>query len=159
MEIRICVWNWADYNNGNGNWKWFTLPSQELDLENYMEELKEQGREEFFICDSEHSFISENTSIKALIELTQYEEFDVLEEYYQEYPDKIINDMSDFDDLFHGVDPIRIANTIHFGSYNPSHDYFTFDGYGNIETLSDYEKEEREQEYINYQIKEMLASM
>lgn len=40
------------------------------------------------------------------------------------------------------LEPSQVANMVHFGSYNPSHEFIGFDGYGNIETMT-------EQEYYN----------
>lgn len=41
------------------------------------------------------------------------------------------------------IEPEDLANKIHFGSYNPFHDYVGFDGYGNIDSMDsgDYEEE------------------
>ena len=47
-----------------------------------------------------------------------------------------IYDMYDFDELLDGKTPSEIAGMVAFGEYNASDDYFTFDGYGNLETLS-----------------------
>ena len=55
-----------------------------------------------------------------------------------------------------GGDFEKFANMIHFGNYNPFHEYFTLDGYGNIKTYSesDYHGEldrDREEIYERYE--------
>lgn len=50
-------------------------------------------------------------------------------------------EMDQFNELMSGQDPEFIAHRIFFGNFNPTHDYFRFDGYGNIETISNWELE------------------
>lgn len=42
----------------------------------------------------------------------------------------------------------EIANMVYFGSYNPSHEFIGFDGYGNIESMS---KQEYYAELLKFQ--------
>lgn len=43
-------------------------------------------------------------------------------------------------ELFTGSeDPERIANAVHYGSYDPMADWHRFDGYANIQSLNDRE--------------------
>lgn len=46
-----------------------------------------------------------------------------------------VNDMEMLDDVLQGFEPSRIACMVRFGSFNPSDNWFTFDGYGNLESL------------------------
>ena len=50
-------------------------------------------------------------------------------------------EMDQFNELMSGQDPEFIAHRVFFGNFNPTHDYFRFDGYGNIETISNWELE------------------
>lgn len=50
-------------------------------------------------------------------------------------------DMEQFNDIMCGHDPEFIAHRIHFGDFNPMDDYFNFDGYGNLESVSVWELE------------------
>jgi hypothetical protein len=55
--------------------------------------------------------------------------------------DDSIFDMDDFNELMNGFEPIYIAFRVHFGNFSPHHDFFKFDGYGNLESsnyLSDF---------------------
>ena len=52
------------------------------------------------------------------------------------YDDEII-EMERFDENCEGMTPIEIANHIFYGNFNPNHDYFRFNGYGNFESTSD----------------------
>lgn len=53
------------------------------------------------------------------------------------YDDEII-EMERFDEICDGMKPIDIATSIAYGGgFNPNDDYFHFNGYGNLESLSD----------------------
>lgn len=51
--------------------------------------------------------------------------------------------------------PSETANMVHFGTYNPTHDYIGLNGYGNIETMTE---EEYHSELLSFEdeIKENL---
>lgn len=54
------------------------------------------------------------------------------------YPDNYVYD--DLDTMLEGVDPVAAAKMVYFGNIkNWNDDYFRFNGYGNIESLSAYE--------------------
>ena len=53
-----------------------------------------------------------------------------------DYDDEII-DMERFDEICEGMTPSDIANHIFYGDFNPNHDYFHYNGYGNFES-TDY---------------------
>lgn len=48
-------------------------------------------------------------------------------------------EMEDFNLFMEGHTPEYIANRIYFGNFDPTDDYFRFNGYGNIETISKWE--------------------
>lgn len=50
-------------------------------------------------------------------------------------PDSALYDVEEFDDLMTGFNPSDLVNMIFYGDYSPSADFFTFDGYGNIESV------------------------
>lgn len=52
--------------------------------------------------------------------------------------DDVIYSMWDFDEIMNGQTPEWIANRVYFGDYNPNAEYFTFDGYGNIQSIFNY---------------------
>lgn len=68
------------------------------------------------------------------------EKVNLLNEYYNEvnYSDNFIYDFDErtFCEII--TDPWEAMRSTVFGGVNFSHDYFTFDGYGNLETLSDW---------------------
>jgi hypothetical protein len=43
--------------------------------------------------------------------------------------------MEMFDEVLQGFEPSRIACMVRFGSFNPNDSWFTFDGYGNLESM------------------------
>ena len=49
------------------------------------------------------------------------------------YDDEII-EMERFDEICEGMKPSEIARSIVYGDFNPNHDYFHFNGYGNFES-------------------------
>ena len=53
-----------------------------------------------------------------------------------DYDDEII-EMERFDEICEGMTPSDIANHIFYGDFNPNHNYFHYDGYGNFES-TDY---------------------
>ena len=143
FELRLCIWDWKSYNDGIGNWKWFDM--DELDeIEDYIEELADQGLEEVFICDYECSHklaINNYTDISSVLNLVN--SLDEIEEAIEErIAENDIYCMDEFEDVFRDYTPTQLATIIHFGEYNPSDDYFTFDGYGNIKTLNEFEYRE-----------------
>ena len=50
-----------------------------------------------------------------------------------DYDDEII-EMERFDEICEGMTPSDIARSIFYGDFNPNHDYFHFNGYGNFES-------------------------
>ena len=52
-----------------------------------------------------------------------------------DYDDEII-EMERFDEICEGMTPSDIANHIFYGDFNPNHEYFHYDGYGNFESTS-----------------------
>lgn len=68
----------------------------------------------------------------------------LLNEYYEEkqYSDDTIYsfDKYTFNEMF--TDPWEALRSCLFGDVNMGHDYFHFNGYGNIETLSDWKIDE-----------------
>ena len=57
------------------------------------------------------------------------------------YYDDEIFDMAVIDDLLCDMKPSKVLNLAFYGDFNPNHEYFKFNGYGNLESLdylSDY---------------------
>ena len=51
------------------------------------------------------------------------------------YDDEII-EMERFDEICEGMTPSDIASGIFYGDFNPNHEYFHYDGYGNFESTN-----------------------
>ena len=51
------------------------------------------------------------------------------------YDDEII-EMERFDEICEGMTPSEIARSIFYGDFNPNHEYFHYDGYGNFESTN-----------------------
>ena len=50
------------------------------------------------------------------------------------FDDCVYYDMDEFDDFMSNYSPMEIAQRIFFGNFNPNHDFFRFNGYGNLES-------------------------
>lgn len=68
-------------------------------------------------------------------------------DYDNRLEDLYVYDMESFDEIISEETPTWIANRIFFGDFNPMHEYFKFNGYGNLESLSTYEYGEELQKY------------
>ena len=85
-----------------------------------------------------------------------------------DYDDEII-EMERFDEICEGMTPSDIARSIFYGDFNPNHDYFHFNGYGNFESTNyptdwiypgDIAREvvDREKSFRNDEIQEEIDS-
>ena len=52
-----------------------------------------------------------------------------------DYDDEII-EMERFDEICEGMTPSDIARSIFYGDFNPNHEYFHYNGYGNFESTN-----------------------
>ena len=50
-------------------------------------------------------------------------------------PDSALYDVEKFDDLMTGFTPSALADMVRYGDWSSSAEFFTFDGYGNIESV------------------------
>ena len=84
------------------------------------------------------------------------------------YDDEII-EMERFDEICEGMTPRDIARSIFYGDFNPNHEYFHFNGYGNFESTNyptdwiypgDIAREivDREESFRNDEIQEEIDS-
>ena len=72
----------------------------------------------------------ENLSNGELVELLQH-----MNGYDSCFDDCIYYDMAEFDDFMSDYTPMEIAQRIFYGGgFNPNHDFFRFNGYGNLES-------------------------
>lgn len=85
------------------------------------------------------------TSISAILRSEAFEDF--IEDFIDDYgmgfiseldPDKDVYPMEELDDILHGMAPMDILRMGVFGDIVWTDEYFTFDGYGNIQTISEY---------------------
>ena len=82
-----------------------------------------------------------NKIIEALDEMTKDELIQVHAQYcdaINNYDDYIYS-MWEFNDIMYGQTADWIANRIFYGDFNPNYDYFKFDGYGNLQSICNYE--------------------
>ena len=85
------------------------------------------------------------TKREKLIDLLQEMNYPELVLLYNDYCaaiddfDNQIYDLDQFDEMLDGLNPFDIATKIHYGDFNPAYEYFTFNGYGNIQSICKWE--------------------
>ena len=72
----------------------------------------------------------ENLSKGELVELMQH-----MNGYDGCFDDCVYYDMDEFDEFMSNYSPMKIAQMIFFGDFNPNHDFFRFNAYGNLESV------------------------
>lgn len=63
-------------------------------------------------------------------------------------------EMEMFDDIMESFEPMDIALKTYYGGFNPNDEYFRFNGYANLESLSYYDLENELIDYENEIIEE-----
>ena len=53
----------------------------------------------------------------------------------------VLYNMDDFNEIMEGYTPTELAERIFFGDFNINDDYFYFNGYGNLESITEYDME------------------
>ena len=152
MNTKIFLTDLTAYVNGTLEGAWVDLS----DVSNTQEALELAGipkNHEFFITDYESCFkINEYDNIDNLIEKANLveeftDELDMLEYILDNYSDRGYHNLlvfEDLEDMLYGYEPTEVARMVFFGNIqNFGDDYFRFNGYGNIESLNQwqYEKE------------------
>lgn len=82
--------------------------------------------------------MTEQKALKIIEGADVYELAAAYSEYMAEElndPDNALYDAEEFDDLMTGFTPSALADMILYGDYAPAAEFFTFDGYGNIESV------------------------
>ena len=95
----------------------------------------------------------ENLSKDELVELLQH-----MNAYDSCFDDCVYYDMASFDDFMSNYTPMEIAQMIFFGGdFNPNHDFFRFNAYGNLESANwrdvEAEAEDLKDEIIDHLVK------
>ena len=68
----------------------------------------------------------------------------------------VLYNMDDFDEMMEGYTPTELAQRIFFGDFNPNDDYFGFNGYANLESITEYEMQGHFEPIINEIVDSML---
>jgi hypothetical protein len=68
-------------------------------------------------------------------ELGNAEQVAIFNEYAYNTGHEPVNDIEEFDDICAGLTPTDIVLKVRFGDFNPCHNWFVFDGYGNFESI------------------------
>lgn len=166
MTMKIYLTNLGKYNEGELIGKWFELPIYDID-EALLEIDVESGTqyEEFFITDYEHDYdfkisVGEYDDIDRLNDIAEHLDRVTADEIYNEILEENGYDgmfsMEDFDYILDGDTPLEVAQKVFFGDFNPNHDYFEFDGYGNLKSYDDCEYNKQMIETIESGLDEYL---
>ena len=139
IKINLCIDDWKSYNEGNANWKWFTLPTQEGELLDHLDTMNEQGLDEPFICDYEAPFkIDEHARIGNLVEIAYFNESELLETLDENELDEVFP-IDELETYLGSLDPADAFYRGKFSNLHSFHDYWKLDGYENIQGLTDHE--------------------
>ena len=65
----------------------------------------------------------------------------VVNDFNDYFEDQMWISMDCFDDYLSELTPLEIASRVAFGNFDPSHDYFRFDIYGNLESTTEWDAE------------------
>ena len=155
IMLNVFLSDLGKYTEGELTGDWYALDTYEgrEDFLSALKEIQTEGSGEFFISDYESDFISvsEHPNINTLIEVGEIFEDnplmleDMISEVVLEHDDELAHllytPMELLNDELEHLEPIEILNKMHFGEFNPTHDYFKFDGYMNLESISEWEYE------------------
>lgn len=155
-EVKIYVGTYAKYNEGSIYGEWLTL-SDYSDLDEFYKACRELHADEedpeFMFQDFEAAEELEAFISESYISPDIFKAMEVLEEIendligcWNEYCSETNRDNQffDFDDDFFDTyfdgRPMDAARATYFGDVNWSHNYISFDGYGNLKSFSDPEE-------------------
>lgn len=156
MKIKVFVSNLAKYNDGQLNGQWTTLPVDDVN-KNILDKLDLGGssskgyRDEWFISDYEAPFkIDEYTDLYQLNDLAEaLEEYNTIKDVYFALYDREATgceDVYEFDDEFFDFmfeSRQEAARAVFFGDiHNWLDPYIYLNGYGNCESMNEYQFEE-----------------
>ena len=68
----------------------------------------------------------------------------------------VLYNMDDFDEMMEGYTPTELAQRIFFGDFNINDDYFYFNGYANLESITEYEMSDHFEIIIDEIVDSML---
>lgn len=154
LDIKVFVSNLGAYNAGQLTGEWVKLPVKNIS-DIYKHDREKSGNvlgygEEYFITDYEAPFkINEYDSLDELNKLAKSfkeNELKTIEDVYNflddsseilEHPYEFNGDLSE---IAEGMTAQEVGRAVFFGNIrNFNDDYIRFDGYGNFESLNEYE--------------------
>ena len=161
--LKVFLSDLGKYNEGELTGDWYALDTYEgrEDFSSALKEIQTEGSGEYFISDydSEYLVVSEHPDIDTLLEVGEIFEnnFSTLVDTFSVVSSMVAEVSENNDELAHleylpmeclnenlvNFEPMEILNKMHFGEFNPTHDFFKFDGYMNLESISDWEYESK----------------
>lgn len=147
MEINVFVSSLGAYNEGVLTGRWTTLPVDNVQKE-ILDKIDGSVGDEFFITDYEAPFkIYEFADIRAVNNLARaLENFEDIEEVYWSLGERenlSIPEVYEFDEEFFETmfsSPAEAVRATFFGNIqNWMDDYIYFDGYGNLQSMNEFQ--------------------
>lgn len=142
--LNIFISSLTDYNNGILTGRWHNLETETgRDEARSAVSAIYASNGEAFISDfeSDHIKVDEFTPVSKLCAVGEiFEMVDMDTEVLLgdcddgTFDHLNMQDMNDFDDVMSRYTPTEIAMKCHFGDFNPTHDFFIFNGYANLES-------------------------
>lgn len=150
MEIKIWVSSLGAYNSGVLTGQWTKLPVDDIKKE-IIDKIEGSIGDEFFITDYEAPFkIYKYANIYDVNKLAQaLEEFETIEDVYWDLDDRDVISVPEiytFDDEFFNTMfscPAEAVRAAFFGNIqNWRDEYIYFDGYGNLQSITERQYKE-----------------
>lgn len=170
MLISGYITNLGKYNEGELVGQWIDFPISQDILMEILEDIGIDGEryEEFFFTDWEceefdvYPLFGEYPSIytvNAVAELI--EPYDSPVEYisYEVEDYDLLMPMDEFNEILAGYSPEDIALRIYFGDFNPTHDYFNFDGYANLKSYTEFDLRELAKTIMQDSLRDFIRGM
>ena len=71
---------------------------------------------------------------------------------------RVYENNEEFFEMFFQGNPMEVARAIYYGDYGYRYEYVRFNGYGNLESLSDYQYEKELKDNINEIVDELMEN-
>lgn len=170
MLISGYITNLGKYNEGELVGQWIDFPISQDTLMEILEDIGIDGEryEEFFFTDWEceefdvHPLFGEYPSIDTVNAVAELiEPYDSPVEYatYEAEVYDFPIPMDEFNECLAGYSAEDIAFKIHYGDFNPTYDYFNFDGYANLESYTEFDLRELAQTIMQDSLEDFIRGM
>ena len=113
---------------------------------------------EIFKYGKEYKWQDFDYLLDALFEISSIDEDEIVSDHFNHYPDEQIYSMEEFDSKMENMNcTARDAiNMVRFGDFRLDDDYFKFDGYSNLKSLTESDYEAIKLDIVKDKVEEIL---